>query len=243
MRQKAWLSCLKNIMKGITKGCSGCDLSYRWIGSMKKIKNCPTVLTKDMSSMLKGIAILMMLAHHLWGFPDRMQGNSIPSICVQIGEAFKMCVTIFLFLSGNGLYITYKKRGCLETTRRVWNTYKKFWRIFFVFIPVGLLFFRMSFHWGEFFGNMFCLTYSYNHEWWFLGTYIELLIVLSFFLRFEKIRGFAMLLIASSIVFRILSETIFVKSGGVVICLISVIIMGHLCLECYLQNILYMSIL
>ena len=178
-------------------------------------ENGKTVLTKDMSNMIKGIAVLMMLAHHLWGFPSRIQAISMPSICVQIGEAFKICVTIFMFLSGFGLYATWKSHRCLNVWKRVWNTYRNFWRVFWIFVPVGLLFYGVDFHIGEFFGNLFCLTYSYNHEWWFLGTYIELLMVLPWILKFEHKRIFLFFVVLSAVAFRASAEILFTSSGGV----------------------------
>ena len=39
---------------------------------MDKMKKYETVLTKDYSNMVKGMAVLMMIMHHLWGFPEKI---------------------------------------------------------------------------------------------------------------------------------------------------------------------------
>lgn len=88
-------------------------------------------------------------------------------------------------------------------------------------MPVGLLFYGVDFHIGEFFRNLFCLTYSYNHEWWFLGTYIELLMVLPWILKFEHKRIFLFFVVLSAVAFRASAEILFTSSGGYCnICLI-----------------------
>lgn len=69
-----------------------------------------TVLSKDYSNMVKGMAILMMIMHHIWGFPEKIPGLLLSNIEVQIGSAAKICVSIFMFLSGYGLYYTFEKK-------------------------------------------------------------------------------------------------------------------------------------
>lgn len=174
----------------------------------------PPLLTKNASNMIKGIAVLMMLAHHLWGFPSRVSDLSLASPFVQIGESFKICVSIFMFLSGYGLYVTWKKRSCLNVSKRVWNTYKRFWQVFFVVVPIGILCHGIFFRWDEFIGNMLCLEYDYNHEWWFLGTYIELLVVLSWILRLESVKAFPWLIVVSAVALRASAEMLFAHLGG-----------------------------
>lgn len=33
--------------------------------------------TKEDTKVIKGIAIILMLTHHLWGFPDRIAGGEL----------------------------------------------------------------------------------------------------------------------------------------------------------------------
>ncbi len=181
---------------------------------MDKEINRSVVLTKDYSEMVKGIAVLMMILHHLWGFPEKIPELPLSHLEVQVGAACKICVSIFMFLSGYGLYYTFGKKGTIRVLHRVLNVYKRFWQVFLIFVPVGFLFLSKPFVWQEFFSNLFCLKFSYNHEWWFLGTYIELLLVLPIILLADQKKCFPYLLVCLSVLFRGLSRGIDLNSGG-----------------------------
>lgn len=172
------------------------------------------VLTKDYSEMVKGIAVLMMILHHIWGFPEKIPELPLSHLEVQIGAACKICVSIFMFLSGYGLYYTFGKKGTIRVWHRVWNIYKRFWQVFFIFAPIGFLFLSKPFALPNFLANLFCLEFSYNHEWWFLGTYIELLLVLPIVLLANTKKWFPYLIVCLSVLLRGLSGGIDLNSGG-----------------------------
>ena len=54
---------------------------------------------------MKAIAFLMMLAHHLWREPEFGLFEPVPcaNMLLSIGLLSKICVGIFMFLSGYGL--------------------------------------------------------------------------------------------------------------------------------------------
>lgn len=172
------------------------------------------VLTKDYSEMVKGISVLMMILHHIWGFPEKIPELPLSHLEVQIGAACKICVSIFMFLSGYGLYYTFGKKGTIRVWHRVWNIYKRFWQVFFIFAPIGFLFLSKPFALPNFLANLFCLEFSYNHEWWFLGTYIELLLVLPIVLLASTKKWFPYLIVCLSVLLRGLSGGIDLNSGG-----------------------------
>lgn len=181
---------------------------------MDNMMKCETVLSKDYSNMVKGMAVLMMIMHHIWGFPERIPGLLLSNIEVQIGSAAKICVSIFMFLSGYGLYYTFYKKGEIRVWHRVWSIYKRFWQVFFIFVPIGFLFLSKPFAIQEFLQNMFCLKFGYNHEWWFLGTYIELLIILPVVLLADKKKVFPYLVIGLAVLLRGLSYFVHMNSVG-----------------------------
>ena len=77
-----------------------------------------TIITREKSLYLKCFAILLMLIHHLFTFSDRLpEGGYISLFPLQdltieqfLGGFGKVCVCIFLFLSGYGLYISYYQK-------------------------------------------------------------------------------------------------------------------------------------
>lgn len=60
---------------------------------------------KNVTSQMKAIALMMMLAHHLWREPELGMFEPIAygNILISIGLMSKICVGIFMFLSGYGL--------------------------------------------------------------------------------------------------------------------------------------------
>lgn len=60
---------------------------------------------KNVTSQMKAIAFLMMLAHHLWREPEfgMFEPIAYGNILISIGLMCKICVGIFMFLSGYGL--------------------------------------------------------------------------------------------------------------------------------------------
>ena len=71
------------------------------------------MLTKEDAKKIKGIAIILMLMYHLFYFKDRIYGGGVISIISNslvenIGKFGNICVPIFFFLSGYGLYINSK---------------------------------------------------------------------------------------------------------------------------------------
>jgi len=59
-------------------------------------------LTKQDTAVLKGIAIIAMLMHHLWGCPPDWV-EPYTGVLGFFGNVGKVCVAIFLFCSGYGL--------------------------------------------------------------------------------------------------------------------------------------------
>lgn len=146
--------------------------------------------TKEHTQIAKGIAILLMLAHHLFAFPDRIhvdlgyisilsiRGHNIEYL---IGIFGKLCVSMYLFLSGYGIYIIIQNKGIFtfkESFKRVKSIYINYWIVFTIFIPIGFIFFNKNFNIIEFMSNFIGISSSYNGEWWFFRLYIELILLL-----------------------------------------------------------------
>lgn len=69
------------------------------------------IFTKENSLEVKGVAILLMLAFHLFGFPERIPVISIEWIGSPVIKAFQICVPLFLFLGGYGLECVVVKKS------------------------------------------------------------------------------------------------------------------------------------
>ncbi|MED4207625.1 acyltransferase, partial [Neobacillus mesonae] len=161
----------------------------------------PFVFSKNMTLIAKGLAILLMVYHHLFAFPDRIKDVDYSPIFFidhqpldeLIGQFGKLCVAIFLFLSGFGLYKSYESKGYFTfrvAAKRAFHFIKIFWIIFLLFIPIGLFFFNEDtrYVWDskEFLYNFFALVYTYNGEWWFVSLYVEFLLIFPLLMKLIK---------------------------------------------------------
>lgn len=100
------------------------------------------------SLALKGIAIILMLLHHCFRLQSRMDKYGVitwpfeVSTIVDFSGMFKICVSIFAFITGYGLYLSAKKKctGLKESeswiVNRLVKTLSGFW---FVYILVFIV--------------------------------------------------------------------------------------------------------
>lgn len=78
-------------------------------------------LDKSASAALKGVAILLMLFHHMYRKPSMFDDYGLSfapfeqADVVDFAAVCKICVSIFAFISGYGLYLSYSK---FDKTRR-----------------------------------------------------------------------------------------------------------------------------
>lgn len=158
------------------------------------------MLTREDTVTAKGLAVCLMLVHHLYPWKDRMTHHNfyVPLLVVydlenHLGHFAKICVSMFLFLSGYGLYLGYKSRGVSSlggyVVGKVGAFYRLYWLNFVFFVPLGLLFFRdvtlfgsrelrYTLDGGLLVKNFLGIASSFNDEWWFAGLYLTLLMTL-----------------------------------------------------------------
>lgn len=157
------------------------------------------MFTREDTKLIKGAAVLLMLMHHLWGFPERIAGGELRTLFSVFGKSFilyvgvfgKICVSLFFFVSGYGMYKS-SQNGEFNLLNKLKGLYLSYWKIFVIFIPLGFLFFRnqplycdspdicnrfSEFSWDELVKNFLGMGVTskydmYNREWWFLQSYI-----------------------------------------------------------------------
>lgn len=158
------------------------------------------------TNALKGIALLLLLIHHLFYIDNGMYDDiSIAGrgIVQTIGLWSKICVAIFVFLSGYGLTVQAEKIGGVGSLARFyWRRFTKlmlnYWFIWLIFVPIGVFVFHYSFAeaYGDNIGIKFLLDftglinafglYGYNVTWWFYSCIILLYILFPFLYRLVK---------------------------------------------------------
>ena len=157
------------------------------------------MFTRQDTKALKGAAILFMLLHHLaytgdrWpldfpGFVSLIPGFVEKGWLGELALNALVCVPLFFFLGGYGLY-KRRQAGSFRLLDAIVGLYRKYWRVFVIFVPIGLLFFaggtdvlrpfcvRFQFTSAkqlliDLVGNFTGYKATFNSEWWFFGAYL-----------------------------------------------------------------------
>jgi len=147
----------------------------------------PDGFSIDDTQFAKGIAISLILVHHLF-----YQTLAYGKVTNEVALMSKMAVAIFVFLSGFGVYRSYRKSQAplgqyyLQRLKRI---YLPFWIAWVVFVPSGVFFFgrTLSSVYGHDIGirlvenvlgiQMFFGFYGYNPTWWFVSLILGLYLI------------------------------------------------------------------
>lgn len=133
--------------------------------------------TRDDTAVLKGVAILMMLWLHL--FHDAAWYSLSTTLVSVLGKPLVAWVSnatnpvyFFTFLSGYGLYLSYKK-GKSDNFLRVKKLYFHYWFYTIVFVLIGFLLAKPGYPGGlvTILFNVTGWKTTYNGTIWFLFPY------------------------------------------------------------------------
>ena len=174
-------------------------------------------LTKQDSAALKGIAILLMIFHHCFLDPSRFAGHIVSfapfsqSAIVSLSYFSKICVGIFAFISGYGLYLSAVKQPRSAkavsgwTVSRLIKTMSGYWLVYilalittwiYAGLPVktyctngnirGLLYGALDFL-GV--ASLF-KTPTMNSTWWYMGAAVLFIVLVPLFIRITEKFGY-----------------------------------------------------
>ena len=165
--------------------------------------------SKTDTKIIKGLAIILMLMHHMWAFPDRLYGGELKHLFTIHGESSisvlgwfgKICVSLFFFLGGYGIYKLSEKKN-FNILNNIKKLFINYWKVFLIFIPIGFIFFKNQVIYTEdayistvfsninlrdIINNFLSFSSTLNREWWFLHSYFIAIITFPFVVKlFEK---------------------------------------------------------
>lgn len=191
---------------------------------------------KNDTLAIKGIAILLMIQHHGFLSPDRFEGMTVSftpfsqTFIVTISNFFKICVGMYVFLSGYGLTVSLKKYGNESTLsgrqykdylyRRLWKLMAGFWVIYilgfifslFINERVASVYFTKDITTAIYsiFADAAGLAYLFNTPtlngtWWYMTLAIFIILVLPFIANMSKKYGPVLVMLLCIFVPRIIS--------------------------------------
>lgn len=157
---------------------------------MVKFKNdISLALTLENTFLLKGIAICGMLCWHLF-YCANPEGVEFSSFTRWIGMLGDVCVSLFLFVSGYGLAVSFEKSdksiGKFVICRFV-KFYTNYWFLLMLLLPVGIFVFNKPItssteilDIAKTLGREILAIsghQSYNPSWWFNTLIVQLYIL------------------------------------------------------------------
>lgn len=162
------------------------------------------------SLAIKGIAILMMLFHHMFRNGLNVHENysiiyyPFPEINMcNIATVFKICVALFTFVSGYGLYLNYKKTTLSNNNWIMQREIKLLSSFWFVLVLCWIIcwmingypqhkyfdeniYVGIAYIFTEFFGCAKLLgTPTLVAEWWYVSAAVVFVFLLPFICKFE----------------------------------------------------------
>lgn len=149
-------------------------------------------ITKEQSTMLQGVAILLMMFHHFFLSLDFCPFIVVyADLVLKVAWFGKICVGIFAFVSGYGMYYVMQRvdktrffgalgNGLRISGRKIASLYLKCWLILFLTKGIDWIFYQEVPDPVEFVKNMFTISLSYNGSLWYLQQYVQMMIILPF---------------------------------------------------------------
>ena len=145
--------------------------------------------SKENTLIIKGFAIILMLVHHLWAFKsiDDFNGiwNNYASLLIMVGKSGKICVGMFTFLSGYGLYYSCCNKNIIcYVIDRLKKLLVSFWKYALPLLLILLMTGQFVFSLSDFFHNIFMLKSNLNGAWWYLQFYAIMLLLFPYLYSF-----------------------------------------------------------
>lgn len=177
---------------------------------MQAADNTP-LFGKQQSTHIKGVAIIMLILHHLFLFPSSkpwftsIMGNRWGGIEFFLSSVSKLCIPLFFFVSGYGIWQASRSDQHLwkSTFRRLRTIYT----IYIVTVVVTvLLYFFVNGSWVLLSRRHAAETFlgtniAINGSWWFFIIYVELLLLTPLAVLFVRRFSWPSLFFFSSFVY------------------------------------------
>ena len=177
--------------------------------------------TAKETNIAKGVACILLLIHHLFYSQKSFDlfyhtfGIENKPLAARIASIAKICVAIFVILSGYGLSKSAEKNKDSDayfTYRHLVKLFCQYWFIFVIFVPMGFLFGRNPVEiYGlgikgviklliDFIGlaNLFN-TPTMNGTWWYMGAAVILYLLFPIFYKAVKKNWYISLIVSFAI--------------------------------------------
>lgn len=190
-----------------------------------------SAFSKRSSMCLKGFAIILLMCIHCFGDAERFAGYDFTfwpigeELFIELAYYCKICVSLFAFISGYGLYLSARSKtnSISETnkwlTSRVIKTLSGFWFVYVVSfiilinIPESPIekYFTQGLVRGcvyvllDFMGiSHLCTTTTINASWWYMSAAIVFILLMPLLIKSVKKIGWLLSFVIIAVVPRVL---------------------------------------
>lgn len=140
--------------------------------------------SREDSSILKGYGILFMIFHHCFGLyalPETTDTNWVSPIIIRCAANLKICVVIFIFITGYAMSLKLSPHPSLATyLKSGMRHYFKFWKIYLLCLFL-VIFISWAFptqglpspdklDWRQWLAS-FSGIHAYYADWWYMGLF------------------------------------------------------------------------
>lgn len=103
------------------------------------------VFGRDVSLAVKGVAILLMIAHHCFAFPAYwLDPFCVSPFWAGLCDQFKICVAVFAFITGYGAFVG-KSLTFRDSLKKTLLFLSQYWlQLFLIFLPVASIGYSFS---------------------------------------------------------------------------------------------------
>ncbi len=151
------------------------------------------IFSKKQTEYIKGIAILLMLVHHFFGFPEwYVEGISYIGIPLRVntleyalGQFSQICVSIFAFVTGFGMFFSYKSGNIVKKSlKKLISFMIGYWLVLFgIALPINMLIGKTDLTLSFILKNAFSIKPELVSFAWYVRFYILLIFSLPIFYK------------------------------------------------------------
>lgn len=136
---------------------------------------------RDTTSIIKGVALVMMFVHHFFTFPNWwVEGISYPlmeKLAPYFCQPLKLCVPIFCFITGY-FYHFNKNKSYKYSIRKITDILISYWTVFFLLAVIAAVFAKYHYTFLDFIAECFALKRPTMFFCWYVSFYVIFMLLL-----------------------------------------------------------------
>ncbi len=146
-------------------------------------------IQRPYTNVIKGVALILMFAHHFFTFPDRIVDASdfviAPWVAQYLHDPLKICVSVFAFLTGYTYYFREDK-SLFNSLRKTLDIYINYVIVLSVFVIIGLCLGTYQLTVKGLALELLFIDKSNMEFCWYVAFYIMALFILPFYARLAR---------------------------------------------------------